>query len=161
MAEEFTTFNASNATSELLSCQTIAESCDVLEEIIYPENAEFQDTLYADDTTWILTAAFIIFTMQSGFAMIEIGVTSPGNEINVMLKNICDLLFGTLAFYLLGYGIAYGRPSNSFMGLGDFAPTTNFDNQIENALFYGQYIFQLSFAVSCFGFGLRLIFWMV
>ncbi|KAL7530003.1 hypothetical protein ACHAWF_003202, partial [Thalassiosira exigua] len=67
-----------------LSCQTIADSCDVLEEMIFPE---YQDTLYADDTTWILTSAFIIFTIQSGFAMLEIGVSTPGNEVNVMLKN--------------------------------------------------------------------------
>ena len=138
-------YNTSDNTTKL-SCQTIAESCDVLDEIIYPE---FQDTLYADDTTWILTPAFIIFTMQSGFAMIEIGVSSPGNEVNVLLKNVCDLLFGTAAFYLLGYGLAFGEPSNSFMGLGSFAPSTDFNDQISNALFYWQYIFQLSFAVSC------------
>ena len=131
-------YNAGN-----LSCQTIADSCDVLDEMIYPE---YQDTLYADDTTWILTSAFIIFTMQSGFAMLEIGVSTPGNEVNVMLKNVCDLLFGTIAFFFFGYGIAYGEPSNGFMGMGDFAPSTNFDDPISSALFYGQFIFQLSFA---------------
>ena len=133
-------YNAGN-----LSCQTIADSCDVLDEMIYPE---YQDTLYADDTTWILTSAFIIFTMQSGFAMLEIGVSTPGNEVNVMLKNVCDLLFGTIAFFFFGYGIAYGEPSNGFMGMGDFAPSTNFDDPISSALFYGQFIFQLSFAMT-------------
>ena len=52
--------------------------------------------------------------MQSGFAMLEIGVSSPGNEVNVMLKNVCDLLFATLAFFFFGYGIAFGEPSNGF-----------------------------------------------
>ncbi|KAL7524071.1 hypothetical protein ACHAWF_000805, partial [Thalassiosira exigua] len=59
--------------------------------------------------------------MQSGFAMLEIGVSTAGNKVNAMLKNICDILFGTLTFFLLGYGIAYGQPSNGFMGMGDFA----------------------------------------
>ena len=128
-----------------LSCRTIADNCDILEDVMYPE---YQDSVYADDTTWILTAAFIIFTMQSGFAMLEIGVSTPGNEVNVMLKNVCDILFATVAFYLVGYGIAYGTPSNGFMGMGDFVPTTDFNDPIGTALFYGQYIFNLSFAAT-------------
>mmetsp|Transcript_32663 Transcript_32663/g.68692 ORF Transcript_32663/g.68692 Transcript_32663/m.68692 type:complete len:105 (+) Transcript_32663:407-721(+) len=92
MAEKFSADNARGN----LTCQIIADACHVLDEMIYPE---YQDTLYADDTTWILTSAFIIFTMQSGFAMLEIGVSSPGNEVNVMLKNVCDLMFGTIAFF--------------------------------------------------------------
>lgn len=117
-----------------LTCEAIAGSCPPLEDIIYPE---FEDALYADDTTWILTSSFVILTvsstitlhprsmpcsltltelcsarqMQSGFGLLEIGVSSPGNEVNVMLKNVCDILFGALAFYLFGYGIAYGTPS--------------------------------------------------
>ena len=104
-------FSGDNNTIGNLTCQIIADACDVLDEIINPE---YQDTLYADDMTWILTSAFIILTMQSGFAMLEIGVSSPGNEVNVMLKNVCDLLFGTIAFFFVGYGIAYGEPSNGF-----------------------------------------------
>ncbi|KAL7529379.1 hypothetical protein ACHAXR_002933 [Thalassiosira sp. AJA248-18] len=98
--------------------------------------------------TWILTSAFIILTMQSGFAMLEIGVSSPGNEVNVMLKNVCDLLFGTMAFFFFGYGIAFGKPSNGFMGMGDFAPSTYFDDPVSSGLFYGRYIFNLSFAAT-------------
>ena len=142
MAEEFSNSASENYT---LSCRTIADACDALDEMIYPE---YDDTLYADDMTWILTSAFIIFTMQSGFAMLEIGVSSPGNEVNVCLKNVADLLFATISFYLFGYGIAYGQPSNGFMGMGDFAPTTNLEDPISSALFYGQYIFQLSFAAT-------------
>lgn len=103
--------NSGGPPNNNLTCQIIANSCHILDEIIYPE---YQDTLYADDMTWIMTSAFIIFTMQSGFAMLEIGVSSPGNEVNVMLKNVCDLLFGTVAFFFFGYGIAFGEPSNGF-----------------------------------------------
>ena len=135
----------SSSAAANLTCQVFAQSCDVLDELINPE---FLDTLYADDATWILTSAFIILTMQSGFAMLEIGVSSPGNEVNVMLKNVCDLLFATIAFYLVGYGIAYGEPSNGFMGMGNFLPKTNFDDEVSSGIFYSQYIFQLSFAAT-------------
>ena len=30
--------------------------------------------LNSDDATWILTSAFIIFTMQSGFGLVESGL---------------------------------------------------------------------------------------
>jgi len=122
MAEKFPAYNASGH----LTCQIIADACDVLDEMIYPE---YQDTLYADDTTWILTSAFIILTMQSGFAMLEIGVSSPGNEVNVMMKNVCDLLFGTIAFFFFGYGIAFGEPSNGF---SENFPAMNMNSELAN-----------------------------
>jgi ammonium transporter, Amt family len=128
-----------------LSCASIAESCTPLEEVIFPV---YQDAIYADDTTWILTSSFVILTMQSGFGLLEIGVSSPGNEVNVMLKNVCDILFGSLAFYLLGYGIAYGDPSNGFMGLSSFAPTEDFGDPVSSGVLYSQYLFQLSFAAT-------------
>ena len=128
-----------------LSCDAIADSCPQLEDTIYPV---YQDSLYADDTTWILTSSFVILTMQSGFGLLEIGVASPGNEVNVMMKNVCDLLFGAMAFYLVGYGIAYGTPSNGFMGLGDFAPSEDFDDPVASGILYSQYLFQLSFAAT-------------
>ena len=40
-----------------------------------------------DDATWILTSAFTIFTMQSGFGLLESGFVSLKNEANIMVKN--------------------------------------------------------------------------
>ncbi|EJK75638.1 hypothetical protein THAOC_02634 [Thalassiosira oceanica] len=73
---------------------------------------------YADDATWILTSSFVIFTMQSGFGMLEAGSCSPGFEVNIMMKNIVDVVFTALSFYLVGYGIAFGEPSTPFTGVG-------------------------------------------
>ena len=70
---------------------------------------------YADDATWILTASFVILTMQSGFGLLEAGSCSQGYEVNIMMKNIVDVAFGSLAYYLVGYGISFGQPSIPFM----------------------------------------------
>ena len=35
---------------------------------------------YWDDATWILAASFIIFTMQTGFGMLESGIVSLKNQ---------------------------------------------------------------------------------
>lgn len=68
--------------------------------------------------------------------------------MNVMLKNVVDVLYGALAFYFLGYGIAYGYPSNPFMGLGDFLSNGVTNNTTESGLQYSKYVFQLSFAAT-------------
>ena len=35
---------------------------------------------FEDDATWVLTSSFVILTMQSGFAMLEMGTCSKGND---------------------------------------------------------------------------------
>jgi len=85
---------------------------------------------HADDATWVLTSSFVILTMQSGFAMLEMGTCSKGNDVNIMLKNIFDVVCGALAYYMVGYGISYGTPSNSFMGLGDYFVDGDLDDHL-------------------------------
>ncbi|KAL3937107.1 MAG: hypothetical protein SGBAC_007715 [Bacillariaceae sp.] len=131
MAEEFT-------------CDTFRNSCADIDAILSVNDYNEQ---WKDDATWILTSSFVILTMQSGFGLLEIGASSAGNEVNTMLKNVADILFGALAFYCVGYGIAYGRPSNKFMGLGDFFPDGDVD-AIEAGILYSRYLFQLSFAAT-------------
>lgn len=123
-----------------MDCQEIAE-CPLFADADANAN-------HADDATWILTASFVILTMQSGFGLLEIGSITPGNEVNVMLKNVVDVLYGSLAFYFLGYGIAYGQPSNPFMGLGDFMPDGVDNDTTKSGLQYSKYVFQLSFAAT-------------
>ncbi|XP_038062656.1 putative ammonium transporter 3 [Patiria miniata] len=74
-----------------------------------------------DDATWILTSAFIIFTMQSGFGLLESGSASQKNEVNIMVKNAVDVLFGGISYWMFGYGLSFGHEnSNPFVGVGDF-----------------------------------------
>ena len=40
-----------------------------------------------DDATWILTSAFVILTMQSGFGLLETGCISTKNNTNVMMNH--------------------------------------------------------------------------
>lgn len=103
---------------------------------------------YADDATWVLTSSFVILTMQSGFGLLEMGSCVTGNEVNIMLKNVYDVIFGGLAYYLLGYGISYGSPSNSFMGLGDFVPDGGNTKNPDSGLLHSRYLFQFSFAAT-------------
>ena len=47
-----------------------------------------------DNATWVLTSGFIIVTMQSGFGLLESGMVAAKNQINVMIKNLVDIVFG-------------------------------------------------------------------
>ncbi len=76
-----------------------------------------------NDATWILTSSFIIFTMQTGFSLLESGSVRRKNQTSVMLKSCCDPLFSGLAFWIIGYGISFTSDpnyTNPFFGLGQF-----------------------------------------
>ena len=103
---------------------------------------------HADDATWVLTSSFVILTMQSGFAMLEMGSSGKGHEVNILVKNVYDVVCGALAYYLLGYGISYGSPSNAFTGLGDYLMDVSATDPISSGLVFSNFIFQFSFAAT-------------
>ena len=85
--------------------------------------------------------------MQSGFGMLEMGSAARGHEVNIMLKNVYDVVCGALAYYIVGFGISYGSPSNGFMGLGNFFVDAS-SNPTEGGLLFTSFIFQFSFAAT-------------
>jgi Amt family ammonium transporter len=68
---------------------------------------------------WTAIAAFLVFFMQAGFAMVESGFTRAKNTVNIMMKNLMDFSIGTVSFFLIGFGLMFGE-SNGLFG------TTNF-----------------------------------
>jgi Amt family ammonium transporter len=71
-----------------------------------PEGVALQIYL---DNLWILIAGILVFFMQIGFAFLEAGMTRAKNVGNIMMKNLMDAAAGVLAFFLVGYSIAYGE----------------------------------------------------
>eukprot|EP00794_Sanderia_malayensis_P012874 gene12874-14199_t len=99
------------------------------------------------DATWILTSAFIIFTMQSGFGLLEAGLVSAKNECNIMIKNMVDVIFGGLAYWLFGFGLSFGNDagSNGFTGVGSFLTDAGHNDM---GHLFARFFFQLSFATT-------------
>jgi Amt family ammonium transporter len=60
------------------------------------------------DTMWVLVAAFLVFFMQAGFAMLEAGMVRTKNAANVLTKNLLDFCFAALGYFIFGYAIMYG-----------------------------------------------------
>lgn len=71
------------------------------------------------DTLWTCLAAFLVFFMQAGFALVECGFTRAKNACNIIMKNLMDFSLGSLIFWLFGFGLMFGV-TNGFFG------TTNF-----------------------------------
>jgi Amt family ammonium transporter len=69
---------------------------------------------------WTCIAAFLVFFMQAGFAMVEAGFTRAKNAVNILMKNLMDFSVGTLAFFLIGFGLMFGK-SNGLFGTTLFA----------------------------------------
>jgi Amt family ammonium transporter len=68
---------------------------------------------------WTCIAAFLVFFMQPGFAMVECGFTRAKNAVNILMKNLMDFSIGSIAFFLVGFGLMFGA-TNGLFG------TTNF-----------------------------------
>ena len=64
---------------------------------------------------WTCVAAFLVFFMQAGFAMVEAGFTRAKNAVNILMKNLMDFSVGSLAFFLVGFGLMFGV-TNGFCG---------------------------------------------
>eukprot|EP00613_Pedinella_sp_CCMP2098_P059295 CAMPEP_0171857886 /NCGR_PEP_ID=MMETSP0992-20121227/24971_1 /TAXON_ID=483369 /ORGANISM="non described non described, Strain CCMP2098" /LENGTH=92 /DNA_ID=CAMNT_0012479237 /DNA_START=31 /DNA_END=305 /DNA_ORIENTATION=+ len=83
---------------------------------------EFQASLGSElDTLWLLIATFLVFLMQTGFAMLEVGSINAKNTRNILLKNVLDASFGGLIWWLWGFGLAMGNSPNRFVGTDLFA----------------------------------------
>lgn len=60
------------------------------------------------DVFFILTGAILVFAMHSGFAFLEVGTVRHKNQVNALVKILADFAVSTIAYFLVGYGIAYG-----------------------------------------------------
>ena len=61
------------------------------------------------DTLWVLLGAMLVFWMQPGFALVEAGMTRAKNTANILMKNFCDFMAGTVIFWLVGFSMMYGN----------------------------------------------------
>jgi Amt family ammonium transporter len=74
------------------------------------------ELLKSIDTMWVLFATTLVFLMQLGFAMVESGFTRAKNAGNIIMKNLMDLSFGSVIFWLFGFSIMFGLDMGGMIG---------------------------------------------
>ena len=92
----------------------------------------------ATDVLFILLGAIMVLAMHSGFAFLEVGTVRKKNQVNALVKIITDFAVSTIAYFFIGYGIAYG------MGFLDSAEALIQKNGYELVKFF----FLLTFAAA-------------
>ncbi|WP_299643191.1 ammonium transporter [Devosia sp.] len=60
------------------------------------------------DVFFVLVGAILVFSMHGGFAFLELGTVRGKNQVNALVKILVDFAFSTLAYFVIGYTIAYG-----------------------------------------------------
>ncbi|XP_066936399.1 putative ammonium transporter 3 [Clytia hemisphaerica] len=102
----------------------------------------------AIDAAYVIISTFIIFTMQSGFGLLESGMVSRKSESNVMVKNMLDVVIGGFGFWSIGYSFAFGDMSddnnNSFVSTGNYFVSDDGEDSISLA----RYFLQLAFSTT-------------
>jgi len=69
---------------------------------------------------WMVVGAALVFVMQAGFALVEVGLTRAKNTANILMKNLMDFCLGSLAFFFVGWGLMYGASKGGWFGSNQF-----------------------------------------
>jgi len=72
------------------------------------------------DTLWLLLGTCLVFFMQAGFAMLEVGSVQVKNTKNILVKNIFDATIAALFWWATGYALAFGTDAYSATGVNGF-----------------------------------------
>jgi len=97
------------------------------------------------DTIWVLLGAALVFFMQAGFAMVETGFTRAKNAGNIIMKNTLDFTIGSIAFWILGFGLMFGSSNFGIIGTPDFLVKGDYSSTIPTMAFF---IFQTVFSAT-------------
>ena len=102
--------------------------------------------VYAINTVWVALCAALIFFMEAGFALLEAGFIRAKNAMSIIAKVIIDITFGGIAFFVVGFGVAYGASNGWFAsGFGILKGDLGLDLTVSNQLFW---FIQLGFAIA-------------
>jgi ammonium transporter, Amt family len=79
-----------------------------------------EETQLLMDIMWTMIAAFLVFFMQAGFAMVETGFTRAKNAGNILMKNLMDFVLGSIFFFIIGFALMFGKDASGVVGTTGF-----------------------------------------
>lgn len=89
---------------------------------------------------WLLLCAALVLLMQPGFTCLESGLVRSKNNVNVALKNVADFCISGFCFWVIGFGIMYGKSYHGLFGLDSFLINSDDDPYL-----LAFFIFQMMF----------------
>jgi len=67
-----------------------------------------EPTTAPNDVLFVLLGAIMVLAMHAGFAFLEVGTVRRKNQVNALVKIISDFAVSTIAYFFIGYAVAYG-----------------------------------------------------
>jgi ammonium transporter len=103
---------------------------------------QLDEMMTSIDAFFVLVMGMICFVLQAGFGLLEVGSIRAKNAQNIMIKNLMDAAVTAIAYYLIGYSMAYGGGGNSFTGgTSLMALRADTITPIDNVYWYFNYVF--------------------
>jgi Amt family ammonium transporter len=130
-------------TSEVAADEAAPVDAPAEAEAPYDAKAGVEEVQKHANFLWTLLAAFLVFLMQAGFALVETGLTRAKNAVNICMKNLMDFSMGTIAYWAVGFGLMFGV-SNGWFGTSDFMLA----GAESDPWFYAFWMFQVVFAAT-------------
>ncbi|MDO8598436.1 MAG: ammonium transporter [Sulfuricaulis sp.] len=84
-----------------------------------------EDLKSGNDVLFVLLGAIMVLAMHAGFAFLELGTVRKKNQVNALVKILADFAVSTLAYFFIGYGIAYGM--HFFTGAEQLAQKSGYE----------------------------------
>ncbi|MCP4944377.1 MAG: ammonium transporter [Planctomycetaceae bacterium] len=130
----------------------------VLDAVVADEAAEAEvvafdaaDSAYTINTLIMFICAVLVLFMQAGFAMVEVGLNSAKNTVNILAKNVMDLSVGVILFLFVGFALMYPGDNWLFEGVlgepGSFVARDNPDAPGDYSS-SADFLFQVAFAAT-------------
>jgi Amt family ammonium transporter len=82
----------------------VVETASLMETI----NSAVETLIQGSNTLFILLGAVMVLAMHAGFAFLEVGTVRQKNQVNALSKIISDFAVSALAYFFIGYWVAYG-----------------------------------------------------
>jgi Amt family ammonium transporter len=77
------------------------------------------------DALFILLGGIMVLAMHAGFAFLELGTVRKKNQVNALVKILADFSVSTVAYFVVGYGVAYG--TSFFVGAEQLAAKNGYE----------------------------------
>ena len=77
------------------------------------------------DALFILLGGIMVLAMHAGFAFLELGTVRKKNQVNALVKILADFSVSTVAYFVVGYGVAYG--THFFVGAETLAAKNGYE----------------------------------
>eukprot|EP01065_Artemidia_motanka_P009745 TRINITY_DN15034_c0_g1_i1.p1 TRINITY_DN15034_c0_g1~~TRINITY_DN15034_c0_g1_i1.p1 ORF type:complete len:1856 (+),score=383.59 TRINITY_DN15034_c0_g1_i1:189-5756(+) len=67
-----------------------------------------EESVQVLEASWVIVCAMFVFLMQLGFSFLEAGSVRSSSVLNIMIKNLADTALGSVVWYAVGFGFAFG-----------------------------------------------------